>query len=228
MNRLLTGTIACALGIAAYAVCGAQDAAAPKADETKTAEPKVAVEQKATAVCEETCIMKKMDVDKDGKVSQAECIACRKTWLKEMDTDKDGKLSADELNAGADKDYAAMDADKDGTVTVEEYVIFFAGKDAPKDQPAVASDKQDADGDGMITAGEIVVYRTAQFKQIDANGDGKISADELKACRAKCLTSMEADKCGALMNDACAPKACADKKVEEKPADKPADTPIVQ
>jgi len=116
MKRLMTGTIACALGIAAYAVCGAQDAA-PKADEQKVPEQK--------------SILQKMDANGDGQVSQVELIACREVWFKEMDTDKDGKLSADEINAGADKDYAGMDANKDGVVVLEEYVVYFAGKDAP-------------------------------------------------------------------------------------------------
>lgn len=239
MKRLMTGTIACALGIAAYAVCGAQDAA-PKAAEKKASEPQAVVEQKApAAVCEQTCIMRKMDANGDGQISQAECIACRETWFKEMDADKDGKLSADEINAGADKDFAAMDADKDGAVTVEEYIIFFAGKDAPKDQPAAAAcgdkkcifEKQDANNDSMITVGEIVVYRTAQFKDLDANGDGKVTADELKANRAKWSSTMDADKCGALTKDdfmsACMPKA-VEKKVEDKPADKPAEKPAAQ
>jgi len=233
MNRLMTGIIACSLGIAAYAVCGAQDAA-PKAGETKTVEPQAAVEQKALAVCEQTCIMRKMDVNNDGQISQVECVACRETWFNEMDTNKDGKLSADELNAGADKDFAAMDANKDGAVIVEEYIVFFAGKDVSKDQPVAtaAGDKQDADGNGVITVGEIVVYRTVQFKKLDANNDGKVSADELKAYRAQWLTTMDADKCGALTKDdfmsTCSPKACADKKAEEKPADKPADKPAAQ
>lgn len=232
MKRLMTGTIACALGIAAYAVCGAQDAA-PKADEKKASEPQAAVEQKApAAVCEETCIMRKMDVDKDGKITQAECIVCRETWFKEMDKDNDGKLSADEINAGADKSFAGMDADKDGAVTVEEYVIYFAGKDAPKaTADAVAGNQQDADGDGTITVGEIVVYRTARFKDLDASGDGKVTADELKANRGKWLSKMDADKCGALTKDhfmsADMPKP-VEKKAEDKPADKPADAPVAQ
>lgn len=242
MKRLMTGMIMCAFGIAAYAVCCAQDTA-PKADAQQAAsEPAVAEQKAPAAVCEQTCIMRKMDVNKDGQISQAECVACRETWFKEMDTNNDGKLSADEINAGADKSFAAMDADKDGVVTVEEYVVFFAGKDAPKDQPAAAAcgdkksifEKQDANNDGVITVGEIVVYRTAQFKDLDANGDGKLSADELKASRAK-WQSMDADKCGALTKDdfmsCCAPKA-VEKKAEDKPADKPAekaaDTPVAQ
>lgn len=233
MKRLMTGMITCALGIAAYAGCCAQDAA-PKADEKKASEPQAAVEQKApAAVSEQICIMRKMDANGDGQVSQVELIACRETWFKELDTDNDGKLSADEINAGADKDFAGMDANKDGVVVLEEYVIYFAGKDAPKDQPATAAgNKQDANGDGTITVGEIVVYRTAQFKDLDANGDGKVTADEIKANRAKWLSTMDADKCGALTKDdfmsVCTPKACVEKKAEDKPAEKAADKPVAQ
>lgn len=39
----------------------------------------------------------------------------------------------------------------------------------------------DADGDGQITAAELVAHRTARFTEADANGDGVLSAEELMA-----------------------------------------------
>jgi Ca2+-binding EF-hand superfamily protein len=222
MSQNLKLAVVGAVAMALTSVVVAQD----KPAETKAATPEV-----KAPIAQQT-VWQKMDADKDGKLTVAERQARQKEWLKELDANKDSKLSADEFGANR---VAILDVNKDGVVTLEEYVMFFVGKDAVTGE-TVACDNLDANGDGLLTPVEVVAYRKSVFKGMDADNDGKLSSDEVKAGAAKKFTDKDADKDGfvtveeivavvsvpaAAAAPAVAPKADA-KKVEEKKADQPA------
>ncbi len=158
----------------------------------------VGAEEKAAATkCESTIQKVKSlfhgsDTDKNGKLTAAEHKAQLENWLKEMDADHDGKVSAAEFNGSL---MIKIDTDKDGSVTMEEFLVFFAGEDAAtSDTPACK--RLDADGDGELTAVEIVAYRKSVFAEADIDSDGKITANERKGRAAKQFKALDADKDG--------------------------------
>jgi len=143
-------------------------------------------------------IWQKMDPNQDGKVTADEQKAGIKKWFKELDANNDGKLTTDEFSGAR---FAKMDIDKDGSVTLEEYLVYFVGQDAATGSQTVASDKRDANDDGIITPLEVIAYRKSVFKAMDANGDGKVSPDDMKAYDASRFSKMDADRDGVLTVD---------------------------
>lgn len=137
-------------------------------------------------------VFHKFDANQDGKLTVAEQQAGRMEWFKEMDANKDGKLSADEFIG---QRFVSIDNNKDGSVTVEEYVAFFVGQDAAVDQTA-ACEKQDANGDGVVSGVEVIAYRKSIFQAMDVNKDGKISPDEMKSYAGTQFKKMDADNNG--------------------------------
>ena len=70
---------------------------------------------------------------------------------------------------------------------MEELLFHWCGKTsgssvaaagAPKDGKKPMFQKQDADGNGAITASECISFWTVQFSEADANKDNKITWDE--------------------------------------------------
>lgn len=144
-----------------------------------------------------------------------------KAWFKELDTNGDGKLTPDEF---AGQRFVNIDANKDGSVTMEEYLVFFAGKDAAADKTP-ACDKLDANGDNEASMTEVIAYRKSVFAAMDTNGDGKVTPDEMKAANAKEFKSLDTNHDGFVTVEemiAIIPVPAAAPKVEEKKADQPA------
>jgi Ca2+-binding EF-hand superfamily protein len=126
--------------------------------------------------------------------------------LKRLDTNSDGKVSQDEMLAGATQTFERFDADKNGEVTKAE---VDAKRDAFRDarkafREVKASDgeakqaarealrdarmdrmgarmfeRADADKNGTLTKAEMETAANAMFKQRDSNGDGFITTDEV-------------------------------------------------
>lgn len=65
-------------------------------------------------------------------------------------------------------------------ITQMAFAVVLAGTTA-----AFAQDVYDADGDGMVSLGELQAVHTdfteEQFAEADTNGDGMLDADELAA-----------------------------------------------
>lgn len=100
-------------------------------------------------------IIETFDIDKDGKVTQAEIDQTRKDQLAKYDSNHDGVLSLEEYQAlwldamrrMMVRQFQANDADGDGRITVEEFTARF--DDLVRDRD------RDRNGDGVLTADEL-------------------------------------------------------------------------
>lgn len=72
-----------------------------------------------------------------------------------FDTNKDGKLTPSELSAGFLADLKTYDLDENGTLSLSEFEMLHAAH--VREQTVDNFQEFDADGDGQITASEIVV-----------------------------------------------------------------------
>lgn len=113
----------------------------------------------------------------------------------QFDTDKDGKITAEELNAKRAEQVKSLDADGNGTVSLEEYIGYFK---AQRDAVAVPRDTarfqaMDADGDGQLSAAELIVRpaQTRMIERLDADGDGAVTQAEFDAAKARMAERMK-------------------------------------
>ena len=109
--------------------------------------------------------------------------------FKRMDANRDGKLSRDEHSAGARKMFEAMDADRDGRVSAAEMDAAQRGKKPGKGDLSSAEKIKvvDTDRDGSLSADEHVAGTKGMFDRMDTNRDGFLSPSELRAGHAKML-----------------------------------------
>ena len=113
----------------------------------------------------------RLDVDKDGFISQAEAKDHRiADKFAELDGDKDGKLSREELQAMKGRG-------KHGE---------GHGRRDPAERAAHMLSKFDADKDGSLSATELAEHPklAGKFAEVDTDKDGKLSAAELTAFKA--------------------------------------------
>ena len=159
-------------------------------------------------------ILAMADADKDGKVSKAELTAALDARFAKMDVDRDGQITQKDRDAlrqqRLDARFAAMDTDRNGQISKAE---FTAAHQARADKRAKAGGPdgrrwgkgfgrgpgggmmrglggpggqggmRDGDRDGMLTKAEFMARPMAMFDRADANKDGVVTADEMKAAR---------------------------------------------
>ena len=100
------------------------------------------------------------DTDKDGKVTEAELAAYRQVEFTAADTNADGLLSAEELIAQRLAKVTAMLADRTASMIK----------------------KQDANGDGSLSAAEMPNHdMNERFARLDSDDDGAVSKAEAEA-----------------------------------------------
>jgi hypothetical protein len=105
--------------------------------------------------------------------------------FEEVDANGDGKLTPGEIDAHRTARAAALDANGDGKISLEELTAAEAAKATERAQRMMAA--RDADGDGVLTAAELMLppVPDRMFEHMDADGDGAISKDEIEAARAQ-------------------------------------------
>ncbi|MES2176010.1 MAG: calcium-binding protein [Pseudomonadota bacterium] len=163
-------------------------------------------------------MMAQADTNKDSKISKAELTAGLEARFAKMDVDRDGQITQKDRDAmrqqRQDARFAELDADKNGQISKTE---FTAGHEARADkrqerraQAGKPGEREgrgrgghhrgpdrggmmghggpgggfgDANKDGTMTKAEFMARPVAMFDKADANKDGFVTADEMKAAR---------------------------------------------
>lgn len=149
--------------------------------------------------------MSHLDTDKDGKVTLAELVQSKQSWLHDFDANKDGAVTRAEFDAGfqarrtehINQMFAKQDANKDGVISREESAMpgrWFA--------------RIDANSDGKLTREELSREpvrpgahegeRGGRFSKLDTNGDGRVDAAETKSSAEQMLKRLDKNGDGSL------------------------------
>jgi Ca2+-binding EF-hand superfamily protein len=127
-------------------------------------------------------MLKRLDTDKDGKISQAEMLARATQTFQRVDADKNGEVTEAEVDA---KREAFRDARKAfHAVKASEGEARDAARAALRDarmdrMGSRMFERADADKNGTLTKAEMETAAADMFKKRDRNGDGFITADEI-------------------------------------------------
>ncbi|MEY4546887.1 MAG: hypothetical protein RL685_3082 [Pseudomonadota bacterium] len=148
------------------------------------------------------------DTNKDGKVTLAELVESKQTWLREVDGNKDGVATRAEIETSVQAQrtkhtnemFTEQDKNKDSRISKEESKMperWFARTDTNSDgaltreelsqNPGkhragkqVKAADMDANSDGKIDAAEVKSSAERMMKRLDQNSDGTLEGDELK------------------------------------------------
>lgn len=114
-------------------------------------------------------LIKRADLNGDGKISQSEMSRGIAVTFSKLDTDGDGALSASEISGAK----AVLKAERKRAKSAGTGVQFvkFPAKRINKHFDAI-----DANGDGALSKGEIEKVAMQMFDRRDKNNDGYISA----------------------------------------------------
>jgi Ca2+-binding EF-hand superfamily protein len=127
-------------------------------------------------------MLKRLDANNDGKVSQDEMLQRASETFQRFDTDKNGEVTKAEVDARHEAFRDARKAFREVKATDGE-----AREAARKTLSEARFDRMggrmferaDADKNGTLTKVEMETAAAAMFKQRDRNGDGFITADEM-------------------------------------------------
>lgn len=127
-------------------------------------------------------MLKRLDTNSDGKVSQDEMLAGATQTFERFDADKNGEVTKAEVDAKRDAFRDARKAFREVKATDGEakQAAREALRDARMDRMGARMfERADADKNGTLTKGEMETAANAMFKQRDSNGDGFITTDEV-------------------------------------------------
>ncbi|MEP6483244.1 MAG: EF-hand domain-containing protein [Rudaea sp.] len=115
-------------------------------------------------------IVKRMDSDGKGYVSEDDFVAKAKQRFARMDTRGDGKLTPDELSAPRLHEHqkAAQNANPDAQAKRAAFAQKYF-------------DRIDANHDRVVTQDEYIAAATAHFNKIDKDGSGELTAQQIAA-----------------------------------------------
>lgn len=97
--------------------------------------------------------------------------------LKRFDIDKDGRISREEFAVKRAKGFARFDTDKNGVLSLEEFKARCKNERCIQMKTKQFA-KLDKDGDGNVTKSEFVGV-LKMFNRVDRNKDGYLTEDEL-------------------------------------------------
>jgi Ca2+-binding EF-hand superfamily protein len=121
--------------------------------------------------------------DRDSRRAemQAKREQVRADMLKRLDTNADGSISQTEIDAAAAAHAASIDANGDGQISAAELEAFRdaqrAERQAQRQQKQL--ERMDSNADGQVSAEEFAAAHAKRMQRMDRNGDGLIEADEL-------------------------------------------------
>ena len=129
-------------------------------------------------------LFERVDVDKNGSISQAEAPQRMKQRFAQMDSNKDKSISKAEFEAafakmrgGRGQQGNGQGRGKGGQKGGPE---GRQGRGGPQMDPAKLIERLDANKDGMISVDEAPERMKKSFDRLDADSSGTITADELK------------------------------------------------
>ncbi|TCM56253.1 EF hand domain-containing protein [Rhizobium sp. PP-F2F-G48] len=127
--------------------------------------------------------VKKLDTDKDGKVSLAEADAAASRVFAAFDADKNGQVTPDEVKAKRDAFKAARAEMRKADKGPERQELRAKLQDMrPVMLPAMGPrmfKRADTDKNGSLSLAEVTAAADKRFKARDSNGDGFIDAADL-------------------------------------------------
>lgn len=146
-----------------------------------------AVMTKADAQARAVAMFAKMDVNKDGKLDQADRAARfeerRGKMFDRMDTNKDGNITRAEfttMNPRADR--SAEDGKMAGKMERGGKGGHRGGKHG-MDRGMMVAHMADTNGDKAVTQDEFTAAAAKRFDALDADKDGQVTREERKAAR---------------------------------------------
>ena len=98
--------------------------------------------------------------------------------LKEMDANHDGKVTQAEIDAFEAARAAEIDANHDGKITPDEVKAFREAQRAKREAERFA--RMDTNGDGSVSVQEYEAAQTWRLARMDRNGDGTIDAQDMR------------------------------------------------
>jgi len=119
-------------------------------------------------------MIKRADLNGDGKISESEMARGLAVTFAVLDTDKDGMLSASEVSDAK----ATMKAHRKQSKVAGEGRVHFVKFPAKK--VSKRFDQIDANGDGKLSESELSNVASRMFKKRDKDGDGYISNADFK------------------------------------------------
>lgn len=178
-----------ALGGVALAAQGQRGWDGPDANATVT---------RAEAQAKAEAMFDQHDVNRDGKLDQADRAAMMGKKFDEIDTDHNGSLSRDEFLAahqhmggpGEHGGMPGMDHGKEGGMGGESHRMGMREGRRGHDGGMMMK-MADTNSDGTVTRAEAVAGALKHFDMADANHDGKLTPDERKAAHANMREHMK-------------------------------------
>ena len=115
-------------------------------------------------------LIKRADLNGDGKISQSEMSRGLAVTFAKLDTNADGKLDSSEISNAK----SVLKADRKRAKEAGEGRVQFVK--FPVKRVNKHFDRIDANGDGALSKGEVEQIASSMFQRRDTNNDGYISA----------------------------------------------------
>lgn len=182
--KKLTRNVLLGMSLSAMAFAGSAYAEQGKGDRvTKRTE----VETRSVAM------FTRMDVNKDGKIDQADRAARRAAHFDRLDTDKNGQISREEFSARCQRQDGASAADASEGGRHHRW----SGRGRGGHGGMIVGHMADADKDGAVTQAEFTAAALTGFDRLDANKDGQVTKKERQAARKAMREQWRAKRQGA-------------------------------
>ncbi|MBS0476988.1 MAG: EF-hand domain-containing protein [Proteobacteria bacterium] len=153
-------------------------------------------ETRAEAQAKAEAMFDRMDLNKDGKLDQADRAAMMAKKFDEIDTDHNGSISRDEFAAAHQRMEKGGHEGHDGGDRMAMRGEGRGHRSGHGEMGGMMSHMADANKDGTVTRQEFVAGALKRFDAADTNKDGKVTPEERKAAFAKMRTMMKSMRGG--------------------------------